>query len=224
MGSSRWGLGGTKMVGKRESKSRARVGSTQQTKPCSVLGNLNPTFFVIFSDASLCDHLCVLTKEALLQTWGPQEPVIRLVSHFGEWAHSPDSHSLVVTHVSSCGHPQAFTDSLRRVFDVCPSPFLFQRFPKATMITWLKSTSRGASAWTTRQLAPSSSPSACLSMTTLPRLWEKRGCRLNPSLPPAPPHPPAAPASLIPPLTATAQISPTKSPTAAHRQLPATGL
>lgn len=61
-------------------------------------------------------------------------------------------------------------------------------------------------------------------MTTLPRLWETSGCRLNPSLPPVPPHLLAVRVLLIPPPTATAQISPTKSPPAAHRQLPATGL
>lgn len=99
-----------------------------------------------------------------------------------------------------------------------------QGFPNATMTMLLTSISRGASEWTTRKLAPSSSPSACLWMTTLPRLWETSGCRLKPSLPPALPHRPAVQVSLTLQPTDTARISPAKSPPAAHRRLPAIGL
>lgn len=168
-----------------------------------------------FSDASFCDHLRLLIKEPLLQIWDPQEPLIRSVSQPCDWAHAPDSHSLI--HSLSLTHPGVY---LTLLF----IPLLFQWFPDATMTTVLRSIFRGASEWTTRKLAPSSSPSACPSMTTSPRLWETNGCRLYPSLPPALPHPPAAQVSLTPPLTATAQISPTKSPSAAHRRLPAAGL
>lgn len=88
----------------------------------------------------------------------------------------------------------------------------------------LKNISRGALDPTINKLAPSSCPSACPSMTTLPRLWATNGCRLNPSLHPVPPHLPAVQVSPTPPHTATAQASTTKNPPAVHCRTPATGL
>lgn len=145
---------------------------------------------------------------------------------FLEWAHFPDVPSLVITHASysSVSNPTLLLTHLGVYVKFCQSSFVLQWFPKAIMIMSLRSISRGAWVLTTRKPSPSSSPSACLSTTTSPRLWETSGYRLNASLPPVPPHPPAVQVSLTPPPTATAQICATKSPPAARCYRPATGL
>lgn len=122
----------------------------------------------------------------------------------------PSIHSLSLTHWG--------------VWFWCHPCLLLQQFLNVTMTTWLRSTSREASEWTTRKPAPSSSLSASLSMTTSQRPWETSGCRLNPSPPPVLPHLPAAQVLLTPPPTAKAQISLTKSPPADCQRLPAIGL
>lgn len=106
----------------------------------------------------------------------------------------------------------------------CHASFLLQWHPKTITITLLRSISREVSEWITRELAPSSFPSVCLWMITLPKPWVTNGCRSSRSLLPVPPLLPAVQALLTPPPTATAQICPAKNPPAAHRHPPAVGL
>lgn len=53
-------------------------------------------FFSFFSDASLCDHLCLLIKKPLLQIRGPQRPLSRWVSYSSARAPQPDGPTLVI--------------------------------------------------------------------------------------------------------------------------------
>lgn len=178
-----------------------------------------------FSDATFCDHLCLLIEHPLLQVRGPQDPTIRSVSQ-SHWAVNsrarrslPNRQTFIITVDSN-----RFSWLTVYSFPLAHSSLLLlQWFPDATTTTSSRSISRGASERTTRRIAHSSSPSACPSMTTSPRLWGTSGCRLNPSLPPVLPHLPAARVSLTPPPTATAPTSPTEAPRAAPRGPPAAG-
>lgn len=166
----------------------------------------------------------MITCASSLRNPSSRNPSSRSVGHSSgqshthlEWAHLP-RRSLPSHHTCLIAQPYhaLLLTHLGVYVKVCHSSSILQWFPKTTMITSSRSISRGAWVFTTRKLSPSSSPSACPSTTTLPRLWETSGYRLNPSLPPVLPHRPAVQVSLTPPPTATAQICAAKSPQAAQ--------